>query len=145
MTTFSDSFTQGGQTQLHKLRMLSQVMGATFKASLWVAILAFALLVYFEHSGREFWLVAAYVKAYFMSHCPDFIANLSPTSILYAHDGRPHSFPNTTIAHSGYVIAQANYLLFSCIKKLLQGFLLGITCSGLLSWFWQKGARQTTN
>lgn len=136
MTTFSDSFTQGGQTQLHKLRMLSQVIGATFKVSLYVAILTFVLLVYLGHSGQDFWLVAVYIKASFMSNCPDLIANLSPTSILYAHDGSPRSFPDTMIVHSCYVMEQVHYLLFSCFKKLLQGFLLGIVCSCLLSWFW---------
>ena len=138
MTISSSYFTQGGQTQLHKLRMFSQVMGATFKVSLGIAILAFALLVYLDHRWQDFWLVAMYAKAYFMNNCPDLIANLSPTSILYTHDGSPRSFTNTMIMHSGYVTEQVNYLLFSCLKKMLQGVLLGVVGSGLLSWFWTK-------
>lgn len=140
MNLSSNHFTQGGQTYLHKLRMFSQVIGATFKVSLGIMGLAFIILVYFDHSGHDFWLVAVYAKAYFMSNCPDLIANLSPTSILYANDGSPKSFTHTEIMHSSYVAGHVKYLLFSCLKKLLQGLLLGIVGSGLLSWFWtQKG------
>ncbi|MEI6627889.1 MAG: type IV secretion system DNA-binding domain-containing protein, partial [Alphaproteobacteria bacterium] len=140
MTNFSNHFTQGGQTQLHMLRMLSQVVGATFKVSLGISILAFALLVYFDHHWQDFWLVVVYGKAWFMTNCPDLIANLSPISVLYTSDGSPRSFTDTMIMHSGYVAEQANYLLFSCLKKLLQGLLLGLVGSGLLSWFWaQRG------
>ncbi len=140
MTISGNHFTQGGQTQLHKLRMLSQVVGATFKVSLGIAILAFALLVYLDHRWQDFWLVAVYGKAHFMSNCPDLIANLSPTSILYTSDGSPRSFTDTMIMHSSYMTEQVNYLLFSCLKKLMQGLLLGIVVAGLLSWFWtQRG------
>ena len=142
MTTFSDSFTQGGQTYLHKLRMFSQVIGATFKVSLGIAGLAFIILIYLDHSGHDFWLVAVYCKAYFMSNCPDLITNLSPTSILYAHDGSPKSFTDTEIMHSSYVAGQVKYLLFSCLKKLLQGLLLGMVGSGLLSWFWTQRGKE---
>ena len=140
MKTFSGNFTQGGQTQLHKLRMLGQVIRAAFKVSLAIAVLAFAALIYFEHSRYEFWLVAVYTKACFMCNCPDLIAKLSPTSILYENDGSPLSYTDTMIAHSYYIAEQVNYLLFSCIKKLLQALLIGIIGSGLLSWFWiRKG------
>lgn len=71
MTNFNNHFTQGGQTQLHKLRMLSQVVGATFKVSLGVVILAFAFLVYLDHRWKDFWLVAVYGKAWFMTNCSD--------------------------------------------------------------------------
>ncbi len=138
MTISSSYFTQGGQTQLHKLRMLSQVVGATFKVSLGIAVLAFALLVYLDHCWQDFWTVAVYGKAYFMSNCPDLIANLSPTSILYTSDGGPRSFTDTMIIHSSYMVEQVNYLALSCLKKLLQGLLLGIVGSGFLSWFWTK-------
>ena len=140
MTTFSDTFTTGGQTQLHMLRMLSQVVGVTFKVSLSITILAFFLLVYLDHCWQDFWLVAVYGKAWFMTNCPDLIANSSPTSVLYTTDGSSRSFTDTMIMHSGYMVEQVQYLLFSCLKKLLQGMLLGIVGSGLLSWFWtQRG------
>jgi type IV conjugative transfer system coupling protein TraD len=140
MKISGNHFTQGGQTQLHMLRMLSQVVGATFKVSLSIAILAFALLVYLDHCWQDFWLVTVYGKAWFMTNCPDLIANLSPTSVLYTTDGSPRSFTNTMIIHSSYMAEQVKYLSFSCLKKLLQGLLLGIVGSGLLSWFWtQRG------
>jgi hypothetical protein len=68
MTTFSGSFTQGGQTQLHKLRMIKQVISATFKASLWIFLSCFALLIYLDHPWQDFWLLGAYAKAWFMTN-----------------------------------------------------------------------------
>ena len=135
MKTLS-SFTQGGQTQLHKIRMIFQVVGATLKISLVIAVLAFMLLIYLEHPWQDFWLVLVYGKAYFMTNCPPLLANLSPTSTLYTLDGSAHAFTDTMIMHSPYVAEQSEWLLFSCLKKLLQGLLLGMISSGLLSWFW---------
>jgi hypothetical protein len=40
------SFVQGGQTQLHTLHMIRQVLWATFKASLVIGILWFCFLIY---------------------------------------------------------------------------------------------------
>jgi hypothetical protein len=44
-----ESFVQGGQTQLHKFRMIKQVIGATFKVSLGIFLLSFALLDFFRN------------------------------------------------------------------------------------------------
>ncbi len=136
MTTFSDSFTQGGQTQLHKLRMLKQVMGATFKVSLWFALLVFGLLVYLEHPWQDFWLIGVYAKAWFMTNCPPLIANLSPSSLIYMVDGSSQYFTDTMIMSSEYLREQMQYFMFSGIKKLIQALLIGIVGSGLISWFW---------
>lgn len=53
MTTFSDTFTQGGQTQLHKLRMMKQVVGATVKKKK-----AFSFSSLLNHSSSS-WLFMA--------------------------------------------------------------------------------------
>ena len=67
MITLSDRFTQGGQTQLHKFRMIKQVMWATLKVSIGIFLLSFALLVYLEHPWQDFWLVGVYAKASFLT------------------------------------------------------------------------------
>ena len=41
-TTQSFAFMQGGQTQIHKMRMLKQVTISTFKISLFMGIVTFA-------------------------------------------------------------------------------------------------------
>lgn len=76
MPTFSDKFTTGGQTQLYKLRMLNQVLGATLKVSLGIALLVFVLLIYLEHHWQDFWLVMIYWKAWFLTNCPQGFASI---------------------------------------------------------------------
>mgnify|MGYP000373115122 CR=1 FL=1 len=136
MTTFSDVFTTGGQTQLHKLRMLMQVMAATFKVSLWFALLVFGFLVYLEHPWQDFWLAGVYCKAWFMTNCPPLIANLAPSSLIYLVDGSSQYFTDTMIMSSKYLHEQMQYFMFSGIKKLIQAMLVGIIGSSLVSWFW---------
>jgi len=114
-------FTQGGQTQLHKFRMIKQVIAATFKVSLGIFLLSFALLVYLEHPWQDFWLVGIYAKAYFMANCPSTISSLSPSSVIY-HVGDPqgYSVSDYTIMHSDVVLRMLDYISLSLIKKLLQ-------------------------
>lgn len=134
-----DSFTQGGQTQLHKIRMIKQVMVATFKVSLGIFLLSFALLVYLEHPWQDFWLVGIYAKAHFMANCPSTISSLSPSSVIY-HVGDPqgYSVSDYTILHSDVVLRMLDYISLSLIKKLLQSILIAIVGSVLVSWFWVK-------
>lgn len=134
-----DSFTQGGQTQLHKIRMIKQVMGATLKVSVGIFLLSFALLVYLEHPWQDFWLAGVYAKAYFMANCPSTISSLSPSSVIY-HVGDPqgYSVSDYTIMHSDIVLRMLDYISLSLIKKLLQSVLIAIVGSVLVSWFWVK-------
>lgn len=139
MIALSDKFTQGGQTQLHKFRMIKQVMGATLKVTLGIFLLSFALLVYLEHPWQDFWLVGVYAKAYFMSNCPSAISSLSPSSVIY-HVGDPQGYfvSDYTILHSGVVLRMLDYISSSLIKKLLQSALIATVGSVLVSWFWVK-------
>jgi len=136
-------FTQGGQTQLHKFRMIKQVIAATFKVSLGIFLLSFSLLVYIEHPWQDFWLVGVYAKAYFMANCPSTISSLSPSSIIY-HVGDPqgHSVSDYTILHSEVVLRMLDYISLSLIKKLLQSVLIAIVGSVLVSWFWVRMGRK---
>lgn len=136
MTTFSDKFTTGGQTQLHKLRMLNQVLGTTLKVSLCIALLVFSLLVYLDHPWQDFWLVMIYWKAWFLTNCPQGFASISPTSLIYLADGSAKYFTDTMIVNSGHVYTQVEYLIFSCLKKLWQALLFGFLGSIVISWFW---------
>ncbi len=138
-----DSFTQGGQTQLHKIRMIKQVMVATFKVSIGIFLLSFVLLVYLEHPWQDFWLVGVYAKAYFMSNCPSAISSLSSSSVIY-HLGDPqgYSVSDYTILHSEVVLRMLDYISLSLIKKLLQSALIAIVGSVLVSWFWVRMGRK---
>ena len=50
MTTQSLPFTQGGQTQLHKLRMLRQVSASTFRIAFWACVVTWC--IYYSNSRR---------------------------------------------------------------------------------------------
>jgi len=143
MITLSDRFTQGGQTQLHKFRMIKQVMWATFKVSIGIFLLSFALLVYLEHPWQDFWLVGVYAKASFMANCPSTISSLLPSSVIY-HVGDPqgYSVSDYTIMHSDVVLRMLDYISLSLIKKLLQSALIAIVGSVLVSWFWVRMGRK---
>lgn len=136
MTDYSENFAQGGQTQLHKLRMLKQVMGATFKVSLWFSLLVFGLLVYLEHPWQDFWLAGVYAKAWFLTNCPPAIVNFSTSSLIYLIDGSSQHFSDAMIMNSPYLHNQMEYFMWSGIKKLCQSLLVGMVGSGLISWFW---------
>lgn len=59
----SESFTQGGQTQLHKFHMIRQVLGATFKTSLVIGILMLSILIYQGHAWQQFYALFLYYVA----------------------------------------------------------------------------------
>ncbi len=136
MSNSSGAFTQGGQTQLHKLRMLQQVVGATLKVGLWIALSVFIGLVYYYHSWQDFWLIGVYAKAWFMTNCPKTISSISPSSLIYLMDGSSQHFSDTMIMNSPYLRNQMEYFMWSGIKKLCQSLLVGMVGSGLISWFW---------
>ena len=142
MSSSSGAFTQGGQTHLHKLRMLQQVVGATFKVGLWIAFAVFIGLVYYYHSWQEFWLIGVYAKAWFMTNCPATISSLSPSSLIHMADGSSQSFSDSMIMNSANMHYQMEYFMWTGIKKLIQSLSVGMVGSGLISWFWtRKGSK----
>lgn len=142
MTTFSDTFTQGGQTQLHKLHMIKQVVGATLKISLWIFLISFVLLMYLEHLPCDFMFLGAYLKAWFLSNCPSLIANLSPSTMIVNRDGSEHFVSNHFLMTDGHVSVMVHTLISSFLKILFQALLIGGGGSVLVSWFWTAMGKQ---
>lgn len=68
MAHITDTFTQGGQTQLHKFRMLSQVFGTTFKVSLFLSVIFLCFMLFWNHSWEHYAFLGAYYKAVFRDH-----------------------------------------------------------------------------
>ncbi|MBL4679328.1 MAG: type IV secretion system DNA-binding domain-containing protein [Pseudomonadales bacterium] len=67
----SGYYTQGGQTHLHRLRMLNQVLGATIKGSFVVALCYIAMRVYFD--WQPYWNLACFwkLKLHIFMHLPE--------------------------------------------------------------------------
>jgi type IV conjugative transfer system coupling protein TraD len=59
----SESFTHGGQTQLHKFHMIRQVLGATFKVSLVIGVLMLTILIYRGCVWQQFYALFLYYAA----------------------------------------------------------------------------------
>ena len=62
---FSDSITQGGQTFLHKLRMVKQVSRLAFTISFCIALITFFLFAYLKMSTPTWKISKNYVSAHF--------------------------------------------------------------------------------
>lgn len=63
MKKFSDAFTQGGQTDLHKLHMIRQVIWATCKIALFSSAALFVLMLFYEQSWQDYYFLGAFYKA----------------------------------------------------------------------------------
>lgn len=136
MTEFSGNFTQGGQTQLHKLRMIKQIVGATLWVSLWIFLISFIVLVSLEHLSCDFLFLGAYAKAWLLNMCPAFLADLSPSTVILNRDGSQHIVTNHFLVTDGHVGFMVNTLVFSFLKKGFQALLISLVGSVLVSWFW---------
>ena len=134
--SFSDSFTQGGQTQLHKLHMIKQVVGATVRISFWVFLVSFIVLVCLEHALCDFLFLGSYTKAWFLNLCPSFIADLSPSASILNRDGSKHLVSNHFLLTDGHISFMVQTLLSSFIKKIGQALLISIIGSAFVSCFW---------
>jgi type IV conjugative transfer system coupling protein TraD len=143
----SSFFTQGGQTQLHKIRMLQQVLGTTLKISFGITLLAFLLLALIGHTWQEFWLFLVYLKACFMHNCPKAFAEISPSSLVYFADGTSRWLSDVVIATAAYFEQATQLLVVSLLSKLLQASSIGIGGGLAISWFWVRSGkkRQQTN
>lgn len=132
----SGSFTQGGQTQLHKLHMIRQVLWATFKTSLVIGILWFCFLIYKNFGWKEFYALTLYYGA-----CLREDLSFLPYGFLDRvgfpfQDGQFHVVScswlvrDPSIRH--FMISFQGMLL----EKLFYAFLMMLLSFSSLSWFW---------
>lgn len=136
MRSFSDTFTQGGQTQLHKFRMINQVFGTTLKVSLIISFLCFILLVTYDHSFERFIFLVTFYKAQIrdtMSYLPkDFF----DTSWIIHGDGNYYEISDHIIAHKKEYVFSSIMICDLLFKKLFQTFLCFIGSMILLFLYW---------
>ena len=137
MTLFSDSFTQGGQTQLHKLRMIRQVIGITVKVGGVIFLLVFIGLTFKNHGWQDFWFLLCSLKAWARVECLSFLPfGVFDTCTIINRDGSVHSVLDSWLITQDhlFLIRQAIYL--SLLKKLCQSLFIALVSIGILSWFW---------
>ena len=61
--SLTETFTQGGQTQLHKLRMMKQVVGITLVVSSFLGVFAFLFKCYLGFNQYFLYMVRSYYWA----------------------------------------------------------------------------------
>ena len=143
MANFSDSLTQGGQTQLHKFHMISQVFGTTLKMSLLLTLVFLIGLVALTHNWESFAFLGVYYKAVLRDQM-SFLPNGFFNSSWVCHQGGQWYEVNDHILanHPTYMYAAAvNQALL--ITKLLQSFIFFLLAfTGVCSfWVWRGKTR----
>jgi type IV conjugative transfer system coupling protein TraD len=142
MSTFSGSFTQGGQTQLHKLRMIKQVMGATLKVCLGLAVLSFLGLLYKDHVWQEFWYLLCYGKATLRTSIAVLPSGLFDSCWIVFADGQTLEISDYFMVHDQASIRSAHLILSSVLNKFLQSIIIAGAGGIIVSWFWVKMGRK---
>jgi len=84
--SLTETFTQGGQTQLHKLRMMKQVGGTTLAVSFFLGIFVFLLKSYLGFNPYLFYRVRSYYWAQIKTNL-QFLPHQKPPSQFF-------TFPN---------------------------------------------------
>jgi type IV conjugative transfer system coupling protein TraD len=132
----SGSFTQGGQTQLHKLHMIRQVLWATFKTSLFIGILWFCFLIYKNFGWKEFYALTLYYGA-----CLREDLSFLPYGFLDRvgfpfQDGQFHTVSCPWLVRDPSVRHFVSYFQGMLLEKLFYAFLVMLFSFFSLSWFW---------
>ena len=136
MRSFSDTFTQGGQTQLHKFRMINQVFGTTLKVSLIISFLCFILLVTYDHSWEKFIFLFSFHKAQLRDSMNYLPKEFFDTSWILHGDGNYYEISDHIIAHKKEYVLSSIMICDLLFKKLFQTFLCFIGSMILLFLFW---------
>ncbi len=147
MSKFSDTFTQGGQTQLHKLHMISQVVGSTLKGGGILFVMTFGLFIWFNHCWQDFWLLVCYVKAWLrVDHLSVLPKGFFDESWVVDGQGVVHTVTDFYLRHSDFYTNLVNGICISLLKKCVYSLLIAIASFFMISWFWIKMGRkkQTT-
>lgn len=143
MKSTSDIFTQGGQTQIHKLHMIKQVIGSTSKVSLSIFFTTFILFFWWNHCWQDLWLLLCAIKAWirvdFFTLLPKDIFN---TSWIVNGQGVNYTITDCQLHHSYFYQSLIKNIWMSLLKGILISIGASILGFFLLSWFWMKSGKK---
>lgn len=143
MSLFSDRFTQGGQTQLHQLRMIKQVIGSTLKISFLFFLISFGLLIFKDHIWQDFWLLLCYGKAFLrIEHMSFLPLGFFDSSYIFYDNGSTEWLTDRHLLHHDKIQVFVFAVLFSMLKKLSQSVLLTFIAMIGICFFWYYRGKQ---
>lgn len=139
-TTFSDIFTQGGQTQLHKFHMMRQVLGVTFKIALWIWLLSFIGLTFMTYTWHDIWLAFCYGKA----HVRLTYFNMFPKEfwdscwVMTLKTGVWQEVSDSEILRHARMIQFVHTFLSALLTKMIQAGGIALFCILALIGYWYR-------
>lgn len=145
MKKYSDSFTQGGQTELHKFHMMRQVFWATLKISGALAIISFFLLLFKDHIWQDYYFLGAYYKSILRAQL-DFLPKDCFDTNWIMMDHRWVEVADSFITTDLRSLRFSTHLQDHIIKSLYQSlwiFSLSILAVSIF-WIWRGKSRQKT-
>ena len=136
MKKYSDSFTQGGQTELHKFHMIRQVLWATIKISGVLAMISFSLLVFNDHIWQDYYFLGAYGKAFARVQLNFLPTDLFDTTWLVINGDQWIEHTDNYIVTDPGCTRFAIHLVSHILKSLFQSFLVFLLSIFIISGFW---------
>ena len=140
MTTQSLPFTQGGQTQLHKLRMLKQVSLSTLHIALWVGVFTWCMY-YGLHVPHllDILMVPAWGVATLFNDAPGFLSVLKKFCFFMEH-GHVRQCTSMWFLHSSYCYQMVHHVLTLATHGLYwAGGAFVVTATFAINYFLWKG------
>ena len=134
----SGSFTQGGQTQLHKFHMIRQVLWATFKTSLVIGILWFCFLIYQDFGWKEFYALAIYYGACLRDDLSFLPHGFLDRVEFPFQDGQFHDVSCSWLARTPSIRHFVTFLQGRLLEKLFYAVLMMLLSFASLSRFWMR-------
>jgi len=138
----SGSFTQGGQTQLHKLHMIRQVLWATFKTSLVIGILWFCFLIYKNFGWKEFYALTLYYGACLREDLSFLPYGFLDRVDFPFQDGQFHVVSCSWLVRDPSIRHFVSYFQGMLLEKLFYAFLVMLFSFFSLSWFWMRRGKR---
>ena len=108
-------FTQGGQTQLHQLRMIRQVVWATLIAALFCSVIAFGVKVMSFNTSRDLYRVYSYYLAELKLEMP-YVQKTLVTQDYITPDGKTQTVHSLNVLKSRDVIGSVRKFLYSLVQ-----------------------------
>ena len=136
MRPFSDIFTQGGQTQLHKLHMMQQVFGTTLKISLLLSFLFFMGLLYWNYTSEHLCFLASFYKANLRVEFDFLPKGFFDTSWVSFNGGNWREVDDDALVNHPNYIKLAYSIQLEVFKSLLQSAYFFIISMIILSCYW---------
>jgi len=136
MKKYSDSFTQGGQTELHKFHMMRQVFWATLKICGYITALGFILLLIFKHDWEDYYFLGAHYKALIRVDMDYLPHHFFDTTWVSLDKDQWEVLPDYKLALNPLYIKFANEVQTDLLKSLLESFFIFVISFVGVSSFW---------